>query len=446
MPPAAAAPFHLMTKPIGAICNLDCGYCYYLDKENLYPGTRSFRMSPETLEAYVRGYIEAQPGEEVHFAWQGGEPTLLGVTFFEKVVALQRQYGAGRRIQNAMQTNGTLLDDRWGEFLARHNFLVGLSVDGPRDLHDAYRVDKGQKPTFDRVMRGLEVLRKHRVEFNLLCTVHRGNMRSPLEVYRFLRSSGIGYIQFIPIVERRQPGAPGHALTPAPDPATPNDPEDPGLADTPLSPWSVRSERFGEFLCTVFDEWVKRDVGTTFVQIFDVSLANWYGAPPGLCVFSETCGRALAVEHNGDVYSCDHYVEPRHRLGNLNQAALGEMVDSARQKAFGDGKKTSLPAYCRSCEVRFACHGECPKHRIIRTPDGEPGLNYLCAGYKGFFRHIDPWMRAMCTLLSRERPPAEVMRLGEAEIRALAAQWPRGAGLVRFDDAPGAPTAVRGPS
>lgn len=403
----AHAPFHLMTKPMGSKCNLDCTYCFYLEKEKLYPGSTGFRMKPEVLEAYIRDYIAAQPGPTVSFAWQGGEPTLAGVDFFRTAVALQQRYAGGRTIENAFQTNGTLLDDEWGAFLAENRFLVGLSIDGPAHLHDAYRVDRGGQPTFAPVMRGLEILKKHRVEFNTLTTVHRKNSRQAIEVYRFLRNIGSGYLQFIPIVERNAAKADASGLWLAPPP----DHGDAAALDGQVTEWSVRPAEFGQFLSAIFDEWVQRDVGRVFVQQFDAALANWIGQPAGVCVFSENCGRALAIEHNGDIYSCDHYVYPRYKLGNLMNQSLAAMVDSPQQAAFGDAKSATLPRYCRECTVRFACHGECPKHRFLHTPQGEPGLNYLCAGYKKFFTHIAPAMTTMAALLANNRAPAEIMRL-----------------------------------
>lgn len=405
-PPMARAPFHVLTKPVGSLCNLACRYCFYLEKAKLYPGATDFRMKPDVLERYVRDYIAAQPGDTVHFGWQGGEPTLLGVPFFRAAVALQRKYANGRTIANAIQTNGVLLDDEWGEFLAREKFLVGLSIDGPRELHDAYRVDRGGQPSFDRVMAGLEVLKRHRVEFNTLTTVHRKNARQPLLVYRFLREIGSGFIQFIPIVERSAPeNDTGLWLAPPPDHPDSDD------LDRQVTAWSVRPADYGEFLCRIFDEWVQRDVGRVFVQHFDAALANWAGAPAGICVFSEKCGRALAVEHNGDVYSCDHYVYPAYRLGNVKEASLAALVDSPGQTAFGEAKSSTLPQYCRECPVRFACHGECPKHRFLKTPTGEPGLNYLCHAYRRFFTHIDPAMRTMAMLLRSGTAPAQIMAI-----------------------------------
>ncbi len=397
-----------MTKPVGPICNLDCTYCFYLEKETLFDATTSFRMPDEVLETYIRDYIHHQSGPEIAFAWQGGEPTLLGIDFFRKVIALQQRYSDGRPISNALQTNGTLLDDAWGEFLAHHHVLVGLSVDGPAELHDAYRVDKRQKPTFERVMRGLSFLKKHGVAFNTLTVVNRKNSQHPLTVYRFLKDIGSTYHQYIPLVERQPNGASrrlGLEL------ATPPTAEDTPAEDAPVTPWSVLPVTYGDFLIAIFDEWVKHDVGTTFVQLFDVALSNWMGMGSSLCVFAETCGRALAMEHNGDVYSCDHYVYPAYKLGNLMQQHLGDMVDSPAQVNFGTSKSSTLPRYCRECDVRFACHGECPKHRFLRTPSGEAGLNYLCAGYKKFFRHINPSMQTMAHLLHQHRAPAEIMAM-----------------------------------
>lgn len=401
---SAARPFHVLTKPIGPICNLECKYCFYLEKEKLYPGEDSWRMSDAVLEKYVREYIRSQPVAEINFAWQGGEPTLLGVNFFRKVVALQKKFADGKTISNAIQTNGTLLDDEWCEFLAAEKFLVGLSVDGPRELHDRYRVDKNQKPTFDKVMRGLEFLKKHRVDFNTLTVVNRANSQSPLEVYRFLKSIGSEFLQFIPLVERT--GNPETSL-PLAEPPLPND----APTSSSVTEWSVRAEDYGHFLCAIFDEWVRRDVGTTFVQLFDTALGNWMGLGSSLCVFAEKCGAALAIEHNGDLYSCDHYVYPRYKLGNVMNHSLGAMLNSPAQIKFGNDKLDALPKFCRACEVRFACNGECPKHRFIATPDGEAGLNYLCPAYKKFFDHIDPHMKTMARLLQAERAPSEIMAL-----------------------------------
>ncbi len=369
-PPA----FQVMVKPRGSICNLDCSYCFYLEKEKLYPGA-SFRMSDELLDEYIRQYIAAQRVPQVVFAWQGGEPTLMGLKFYRKAVELQQRYRrSGMRIFNALQTNGTRLDDAWCAFFHEHDFLIGLSLDGPRELHDAYRVDKGGQPTFDRVMTGLALLKKHQIEFNILTCVHSANADHPLEVYRFLRDEvGTQYIQFLPIVERMP------ALR--------------SQAETWVSSRSVNGEAYGRFLNTIFDEWIQRDVGRISVQMFDVALSIWSGEPSGLCVFDETCGQGLAMEHNGDVYSCDHFVEPDYHLGNMQFIPLAELAGSVRQRTFALAKRETLPRYCRECPVIFACHGGCPKDRFIQTPDGEPGLNYLCAGYKAFFSHVDAVFR-----------------------------------------------------
>jgi uncharacterized protein len=393
--------FHVMTKPIGPLCNLDCRYCFYLEKEKYYPETRQWKMSDELLESYIRQYIQAQQTPEVSFAWQGGEPTLLGVEYFRRVVELQRQYSDGKKIVNALQTNGTLLDAQWCEFLRDNEFLVGISIDGPRHLHDRYRVDKGGKPTWEQVMRGMELLKNHGVEFNTLTVLNRHNAKQPLEVYRFLKKHGSGFMQFIPLVERASEGELHFAAPPKADA------ED----VAPVSPMSVLARDFGEFQVAVFDEWVHHDVGQVFVQMFEVQLATWMGLPPSLCVFAPVCGNALALEHNGDVYACDHYVYPEYNLGNIQTQSLIELVEAPQQRKFGDDKRDTLPEYCRRCEVRFACNGECPKHRFIRTPDGEPGLNYLCAGYKRFFRHIDPYLRMLAQLIRAGCPASDIMQL-----------------------------------
>jgi uncharacterized protein len=395
-----------MLKPRGAICNLDCSYCFYLAKEKLFPGGQ-FRMSEDLLESYTRQYIEAQQVPEVNFAWQGGEPTLMGLDFFRRAVELQEKYRKpGMRILNSFQTNGTLLDDEWGEFLHARGFLIGLSMDGPAVLHDAYRVDKGGRPTHAKVMRAAELLQKHQVEFNILCCVHAANADHPLDVYRFFRDDvGAQFMQFIPIVER--------------------DNETSFQEGETITARSVGGRQYGDFLIAIFDEWVRRDVGRVFVQIFDVALAAWVGQRPGLCVFEETCGLALAMEHTGDLYACDHYVEPKHHLGNIQEIPLIDLVSSDQQRGFGQAKRDTLPRYCRECEVRFVCNGGCPKNRIIRTPDGEPGLNYLCEGYKAFFTHIDGPMKLMASELRAGRPPANVilhLAREEAELEKRFAQ------------------------
>jgi uncharacterized protein len=392
-PPPA---FHVMAKPRGAVCNLDCQYCFYLSKEALFPGSQ-FRMSDELLEVYTRQYIASQRVPEVTFTWQGGEPALMGLDFYRKAVAFQQQYRPpGVTIHNALQTNATTLDEDWAQFFREHNFLIGVSLDGPRELHDAYRVDKGGKPTFERVMAGIELLKKHRVEFNILACVNALTAKHPIEVYRFLRDDvGAQYLQFIPIVER-EPSA--------------------GMqVSARVSRISVTGRRYGQFLIEIFDEWVRRDVGKVFVQLFDVALGVWHGMPAGLCIFSETCGLALALEHTGDLFACDHFVEPRDYLGNIQGNNMLELVTSEQQQQFGLDKRQTLPRYCRECQVRFICNGGCPKDRLLRTPDGEPGLNYLCEGYKAFFTHIDRPMRLMSALLKMQRAPAEIMRITAEE-------------------------------
>jgi uncharacterized protein len=392
--------FQVLAKPTGPLCNLDCQYCYYLEKEKLYPGTDRWAMPEKVLESFIRQYIESQDVPVVSFVWQGGEPTLLGVDYFRRVVDLQEKYAAGKAIENAFQTNGVLLDDEWCRFLAEERFLVGVSIDGPRSLHDRFRADRGGGRTFDRVIRGIERLKKHGVDFNTLTVVHRLNSRKPLAIYRFLKEIGSGHIQFIPVVERvaSTPGTDGLVLI------SPTD-----RAEAEVSDWSVDPLDYGRFLCAVFDEWVRQDVGRQFVQIFEVALGSWLGLSQALCVFRETCGSALAIEHNGDLYSCDHYVYPKNRLGNILESPLHSLVTSQQQQRFGLDKRDTLPSYCRRCEVRFACNGECPKHRFLRSPDGELGLNYLCAGYKLFFRHLDPYMRFMAGELRQGRPAEGVM-------------------------------------
>ena len=384
--PATVSPYHVMLKPRGAICDLDCRYCYYLAREELYPRT-GLRMSDTVLDTFTHQYIASQESPEIVFGWQGGEPTLMGVDFFRRAVASQERHRTPHtNILNTLQTNGMSLTDEWCEFFAEHGFLIGISLDGPADLHDAYRVDKGGRPTFDRVMQGVELLRRHGVEFNVLTCVHAANGDHPLEVYRFLRDEvGSAFIQFIPVVER--------------------------IGDGRVSECSVTGAVYGTFLRAVFDEWLYSDVSRVFVQIFDVALAAWAGQRPGLCVFEETCGNALALEHNGDVYSCDHFVEPAHRLGNIGKTELPVLVGGEAQRAFGQAKKSELPDYCRECEVCFVCNGGCPKNRTICTPDGEPGLNWLCEGYRSFFNHIGPAMCSMVEALRHKQPPAGIMQV-----------------------------------
>jgi uncharacterized protein len=393
--------YQIMAKPTGPICNLDCEYCYYLEKENLYKNSKSWILGDEELEAFIRGYIASQKTQTVAFAWQGGEPTLCGVEYFKKIVDLQKKYSDGRRIENALQTNGTLLNDSWGEFLAENQFLIGLSIDGPEEYHDHYRVDKRGQPTFKKVLHGLEILQKHAVDFNTLTVVSRRNSYDPLTIYRFLKEIGSQFIQFIPLVEQKadKPDPNGLILL------------KPYMDKTArVTDFSVEPLQYGIFLSTIFDEWVRNDVGKTFVQLFDVAMESWMGMQQGLCVFNKTCGGAMVMEHNGDVYSCDHFVYPEHRLGNILQQTIESMAESKAQHEFGQEKETTLPQYCRDCDVRFACNGECPKHRFLSTPSGERGLNYLCAGYKHFFTHIDPAMNFMAGQLRKGRAPAHVMQ------------------------------------
>ena len=407
-PKNAPPAYHLLAKPTGAVCNLDCKYCFFLSKEMLYPGSR-FRMADEMLETYIQQLLESHRTTEVTVAWQGGEPTLMGLDFFKRTVELVDQYKKpNQQINYSIQTNGTLLDDDWAAFFKQQNYLVGLSVDGPRHLHDAYRVNKGGKGSFDQVMRGWEVLKKHQVEVNILCTVHAANQDHPLEVYRFFRDElGAQFIQFIAIVER----ATKESLPIANEGWS----ERPG-GERPLyiqgghlvTERSVGPEQYGHFLIEIFEEWVRRDVGEVFVQMFDVTLGSWVGQH-NLCIFAPTCGTALALEHNGDLYSCDHFVEPDYLLGNINDTHMIELIASDQQLKFGQDKMTTLPRYCVDCEVRFACHGGCPKNRFIKTPDDEPGLNYLCAGYKTFFTHVDRPMKIMAALLHQNRAPVEIM-------------------------------------
>ncbi len=406
---AARAPFHIMVKPIGPKCNLDCQYCFYLEKEALFGDGEKWKMDDGLLEAYVKRYIAAQPADPVVFAWQGGEPTLCGIEFFEKAVRCQKQYGAGRAIENAFQTNGTLLDDAWGAFLKRENFLVGISIDGPAELHDAYRVTRNGRGTHAEVMRGLEVLQRHKVEFNTLTCVNRVNQDKGPEVYEFLKAAGSRYMQFIPIVERLPDAAAARlGLSHATPPRFAE--EDDNLK-APVTEWSVQPKAYGRFMWSIFKRWVQQDVGRVFVQLFDVALGKWAGVPGGLCVYNEECGRALALEHDGSLYSCDHFVYPDFKVGNLREQSVAALVDSAFQEQFGKSKKSRLPKFCRECPVLFACNGACPKHRFLLTPDGEPGLNYLCSGYKFIFGKMDPYMKAMAELYRRGQAPALVMDL-----------------------------------
>jgi uncharacterized protein len=429
IPENAPPAYHVLAKPTGAVCNLDCKYCFFLSKEMLYPGSR-FRMADELLETYIRQLIESHRVPEVTIAWQGGEPTLMGLDFFRRSVEYANKYKKpNQTINYSMQTNGTKLDDEWCAFFKEHNFLIGISFDGPPDVHDTYRVNKGGQGTFDQVMRGLDYLKKHDAEFNILCTVHAANVDRPVEVYRFFRDElGAQFIQFIAIVERVTEG-----ILPI---ANAGWGETTGGEQRPLyvqegdlvTERSVTAEGYGRFLIGVFDEWVRRDVGQVYVQMFDVALGAWVGQPGAVCVFAPTCGNALAIEHNGDLYSCDHFVEPDYLLGNIKDTHMIELVASEAQRKFGQDKMDTLPRYCRECEVRFACHGGCPKNRFIETPDGESGLNYLCAGYKAFFNHVDRPMRIMAELLRRNRAPAEIVQVlaaEEAQMQAALAKAER---------------------
>lgn len=396
-------PFNVMTKPAGPFCNIDCSYCYYTEKTGLYPDTARFRMSDKVLARYTRAHIAAQAAAglaEVTFYWQGGEPTVLGIDFYRRALAVQAaERPAGMTIRNALQTNGTLIDADWAAFLAANGFLVGLSLDGPRALHDRYRRDRAGRPTFDAVMRGLGHLLAAGVETNLLATVHSANVVKPKEVYRFLAGLGVPWLQFIPVVERA--GASGRLSGP---------PQiDPGPAADPASAvtrWSVSPAAYGKFLCDVFDIWYRRDVGRMSVQHFDAMLAVLLGGPATLCIFAPDCTGGLAVEHNGDVFACDHYVYPEYRLGNLMDTDLATLAAAPEARTFAAMKSATLPAQCRACKFRFACHGGCPKHRFAVTRDGEPGLNYLCAAYRRFLTHAGPRLSGMAARLASGLPPA----------------------------------------
>lgn len=396
MPPA----FTVMAKPSGPACNLHCSYCFYTEKENLFPGNGTYRMSDQLLEMFIRQKIHAHKSSQVHFAWQGGEPTLLGVAYFERMVELQKKYAQGKSVTNSFQTNGVLINEDWCRFFARNQFLIGISIDGPAHLHDRHRQYRNGSPSFDKVVRAIGLLKKFRIDFNTLTVVHRDNSAHALEVYNFLKETGSGFMQFIPVVERQAalPGKNGLALI------SPDSDEEAAVTD-----WSVDPVQYGQFLSAIYDVWVRNDVGKVFVQQFDVALEMWLGLPASVCVFGHTCGQAAVIEHNGDVYSCDHYVYPENRLGNLSEIPLAEMLVSGQQRRFGNDKLDSLPALCLSCEVRFACNGECPKHRFVKTAGEAQGLNYLCAGYRLFFSHIDPGMKFMAGEYRNGRAPANVM-------------------------------------
>jgi len=431
--------FHVMAKPTGAICNLDCEYCFFLSKEALYPGS-PFRMADDVLEIYLKQMIESQHGSQVTIAWQGGEPTLMGLEFFAHTMELVQKYSKpGMHIEHTIQTNGTKLDDEWCQFFKRHNFLVGISLDGPKDVHDTYRVDKRGEGTFDRVMTAVRKLQQYNVDFNILCTVHAGNVGKPLDVYRFFRDEvKVDFIQFIPIVERATP-----ELLPIANRGwgdqnilTQDESESLLVAKSSRRPLytldgnlvterSVSADGWGKFLIAVFDEWVHNDVGRVFLQMFDSALGSWYVAGASLCIHRETCGDALALEHNGDLYSCDHFVEPKYLLGNIKQEHMLTLVASFQQRKFGQDKRDLLPKYCLECSVRFACNGGCPRNRFIKTPKGQDGLNYLCSGYKAFFTHVDEPMRLMAALLKQGRYADEVMGiLAQSALSELESQKP----------------------
>ena len=392
-----ARPLYVMLKPAGSLCNLRCKYCYYLEKNALYTEQKNHVISDEMLDKFIREYIEAQTSPDVLFCWHGGETLMRPISFYRRAIELQRKYARGRRIDNTIQTNATMLTDEWCEFFRENNFLVGVSIDGPQEFHDEYRRTATGKPTFHKVMQGIRLLNKHNVEWNALAVVNDFNADYPLEFYNFFKEIGCHYIQFTPIVERRIERNDGLSLAPGME-------EGGELVD-----FSVTPEQWGKFLCTIFDEWVRHDVGTYFIQIFDATLANWAGVQPGLCSLAKECGHAGVMEFNGDVYSCDHFVYPEHLLGNINEKTITEMMYGEKQREFAKLKHELLPQQCRECPVEFACHGECPKNRFTRDKYGNPGLNYLCNGYRQFFEHVKPYMDFMKGELDAKRPPSNVM-------------------------------------
>lgn len=395
-----AKPLYVMLKPAGAHCNLACKYCYYLEKNNLYQNSHRHLMTDEMLEQFTREYIEAQTMPQVLFTWHGGEPLMRSIDFYKKALALQKKYANGKQIDNVIQTNGTLLTDEWCEFFAKNHWLVGISIDGPQEYHDHYRVTPAGKPSWEKVMQGIQLLKKHRVEWNAMAVVNAYNAEHPLEFYHFFRDNGCQYLQFTPIVERLTEHEDGRTLA--------------SLADNreiPLAEASVTPEQWGNFLCTIFDDWVRHDVGKTFVEIFDCTLANWMGVLPGICAYSKECGHAGVMEHNGDVYSCDHFVFPEYKLGNIREQSLIDMLYGEKQQAFSRLKHTSLPRQCKECDMEFACHGECPKNRFEKDKYGEPGLNYLCQGYYQYYTHVAPYMDFMKRELLAQRPPANIMNV-----------------------------------
>ena len=395
-----AKPLYVMLKPAGAHCNLACKYCYYLEKNNLYQNSHRHLMSDEMLEQFTREYIEAQTMPQVLFTWHGGEPLMRSIDFYKKALELQKKYAHGKQIHNVIQTNGTLLTDEWCEFFAKNHWLVGISIDGPQEYHDHYRVTPAGKPSWEKVMQGISLLKKHRVEWNAMAVVNAYNAEHPLEFYHFFRDNGCQYLQFTPIVERLTEHEDGRTLA--------------SLADDreiPLADASVTPQQWGNFLCTIFDDWVRHDVGKTFVEIFDCTLANWMGVLPGICAYSKECGHAGVMEHNGDVYSCDHFVFPEYKLGNIREQSLIDMLYGEKQQAFSRLKHTSLPRQCKECDMEFACHGECPKNRFEKDKYGEPGLNYLCQGYYQYYTHVAPYMDFMKRELLAQRPPANIMNV-----------------------------------
>lgn len=394
-----AKPLYVMLKPVGASCNLRCKYCYYLEKANLYKNTPTRVLSEEMLEQFTKQYIEAQTMNDVLFTWHGGETMMRPLSFFKRAVELQKKYGQGKRIANTIQTNGTLLTDEWCEFFKENNWLVGVSIDGPQEFHDEYRRATNNAPSWIKVMNGIKLLKKHNVEWNAMAVVNDFNADYPLEFYHFFKDNGCKYIQFAPIVERTVKSADGSRL------ATFKDGKEATLAE-----FSVTPEQWGNFLCRIFDEWVRQDVGDTFVEIFDCTLANWVGETPGICVYAKECGHAGVMEFNGDVYSCDHFVFPEYRLGNIREKTITEMLYGNKQIQFSKLKSQALPQQCHECEWEFACHGECPKNRFIKDQYGNPGLNYLCKGYAQYFKHIAPYMDFMKEEYMNQRPPANVMK------------------------------------
>ena len=396
---------HVVAKPIGPMCNLNCEYCFYLEKQALFSAGEKYRMSDKVLSAFITNYITSQPTPVVEFVWQGGEPTLLGIDFFKKVIELQKPFVGTKTITNSLQTNGTLLTAEWCRFLKKNNFMVGISLDGPREVHDRYRRDRKGNGTFDQVMRGLKLLQEHKVEYNVLACVARDTAKKPLEVYHFLRGEGVEFIQFTPVVERLSDSSNRQIGLRLAGPAALDKKDQQG----DVTPWSVIPEEYGDFLIAIYEEWVRHDVGTVFVMNFEWVLNAWIGNPSPVCVYARTCGRSVVIEHNGDVYACDHCVYPEHKLGNIMSGTLPEMVAKSLRSGFGVTKETALPRWCGECEVLAACQGGCPKHRFEITYYDEPGLQYLCAGYKKFFLHIRKYLRAMATLLENGLPASRVM-------------------------------------